>query len=539
MFPFRFDKIDSSTLSLNDRIKIDNTLHSKLEKSMWRYTPFNVDEKVSNYNEYSYFYDFARNSIYNKEKSFKEKEIVYFYRKNIHKESFVKIKKHKGNEYILALKAISLRLYNTGVAILSFDIENDKYSNLDDILNINELFRRVYPQFLGKEGVENTKEANMLADSITISSKEFIIFEDFTEIYSKTPNETYLSKIVTVSLGVDIFTQNEEEIGKYLISPIVDDRMFVLSWYGNNDFAAELKEFNETVQEYNYLENDNWYKYLFVDTNDKTVQNRLMQKELVKDATYARWIEYGTLYGVSHYSFVCVSDNSEFTRETLPLPHMKSMYYQMMHLILAQRASILRFSQEVASITIKDFESKISKKIESAQEVYENYIRFMNKLYARNITAQEQGVELYKMVQKVMNLEQEVKELNLEIQELHNYIEMKQEKQRNERLEQISVLGALFLPPTLLAGLFGMNIIEFEQHSLAFTFWAIFLMFASSVVGYLLMIKVNSAKWKMAGTFAMIFAFCAFVYMYPATKLDNHKSKPIQVKENKKLKEHK
>ena len=41
------------------------------------------------------------------------------------------------------------------------------------------------------------------------------------------------------------------------IKPLIDDRMFVISFYQNSAFADELKQ--------DFVQNDRWYEYVFVD----------------------------------------------------------------------------------------------------------------------------------------------------------------------------------------------------------------------------------------------------------------------------------
>jgi purine-cytosine permease-like protein len=47
---------------------------------------------------------------------------------------------------------------------------------------------------------------------------------------------------------------------------------------------------------------------------------------------------------------------------------------------------------------------------------------------------------------------------------------MKEENERNTQLEKLNKLGTLFLPPALIAGIFGMNIGNFSSTFLSFIF---------------------------------------------------------------------
>lgn len=262
--------------------------------------------------------------------------------------------------------------------------------------------------------------------------------------------------------------------------------MFVVSWYGNNKIASELSHKKQVFEnhylnkretgrtqkakEYNYLKNDDWYRYLFNDGGSSpTCQNSEMKQELLQKHTYARWADTQTFYGVTCYSFVALTDKGDFAKNVIQT-HVKTMYYQMVVLSLMQRASILRFSGEVTKISELDFENSDNEaELKEIKSINSAYLKFSNQMYFREVTAQEQGIELFDMIQEKMRIERDVKDLNREIDELYQFAKLlEDEKERNNIKEQnnnmgrISLIGAIFLVPTLLTGLFGMNTIKYD-----------------------------------------------------------------------------
>ena len=465
MLPFRFDlskqKIESKNklyaeISLEDRIKISEKTKASLEKDGWCHKSFEINSNYD-YNEYSYFYDFIRDSLYN-QNSFQEEETSYYFEKEYSNGKFYLNAKER--KFELDIEGISLRLFETGVGIFTIELANKKaeQSDIDAILKINDFGRRIYPQFLGRwDNDANWTQAtknSFLPTSIRITLPDQAeISEDFCKDYKEVPKSIKISDYIMTLLGKGTFTDSLENSAiTYFIQPILDDRMFVLSWYGNNGFTSRLKN-------YKYVKDLKWYEYVFVDGNGITVHSNDMREKLIKNVTYDRWMDCKdglTLFGLTRYSFVCLSENSDFTKNILPLPHMKTMYFQMFTLLLAVRASILRFSQEVTVISSNpDEANKIS-------PLYKNYIKFVNKLYFREITAQEQGIELYNKACEIMRIHEDVKDLDDEIEELHTYSDIKAEQNRNEKLDVISKIGAVLLPPTLVAGLFGMNVLTFD-----------------------------------------------------------------------------
>ncbi len=114
--------------------------------------------------------------------------------------------------------------------------------------------------------------------------------------------------------------------------------MFVISQYNNDALIGKLKLYKE-CQEYEYETNDFWYKYLFIDCDNKTCQSKHMTKKLITESTYDRWIDWETLFGISRYSFVSITGSSY--GKNILLRHTQTMYFQMFTLLLAYRATII------------------------------------------------------------------------------------------------------------------------------------------------------------------------------------------------------
>ena len=154
---------------------------------------------------------------------------------------------------------------------------------------------------------------------------------------------------------------------------------------------------------------------------------------------------------------VLLTDGGWYAKNIL-LTTFRTMYSRMVELSLIQRASILKFSDEVTSLS--DLQAKPNELEEKISDFYKEYIRFVNQIYFREVTAQEQGIEMYNMVQDKMKIADQVKDLDNEIGELHQYAILLADKQRNTSLAILSTIGAIFIIPTFMAGFFGMNILD-------------------------------------------------------------------------------
>jgi len=429
--------------------------------------------RVEYYNDFIYFYPYVRDVLFGLNDT-----ISNYYEKNLGDDAKYIITLTNGSKFELEIEDISLRVFNDTIGILSFHLNNKKYKSSDAILQINEYGRRIFPQYLSKNGqnlLQKVKES-FLPDSIEIKYKDGYIKEDFNYFQ----DEERLKTVNPKDINNYLIPKFIKQLINSDIEVILDDRMFVVSFYLDMDgkLLDELKNLDENEEEYSYVSNDWWYQYLFVDNaNNKSCQSRFMQKELVKSSTYDRWMEYGTLWGISRYSFVGIGNWD------LMMTHTKTIYFQIMTLLLFYRAIIVNFSDEVQNIVEKikvNGEDKKSIRYES-KKLYGEYLKFLNGLYFKEVTAQEQGIELYKKALKIMEVEEYIKDFDREISELDNYIEIEVEKERNEELDKLNKLATIFLPPTLIAGVFGMNVGVFDNAK-EFKFLLVFILIIGSVV---------------------------------------------------------
>jgi Mg2+ and Co2+ transporter CorA len=132
----------------------------------------------------------------------------------------------------------------------------------------------------------------------------------------------------------------------------------------------------------------------------------------------------------------------------------------MFSLLLAYRATIISFADNIQDITSQ----KDKELLNESQKIYKKYLNFINKLYFKEITAQDQGIELYNKALKIMNIDRYLKDLDQEINELHQYVEMIENKNETKQMNKLTKLGTIFLPGSFLAGIFGMNV--FPEHFL-------------------------------------------------------------------------
>lgn len=462
------------------------------QSKRWQYVPFEI-KSGRDYNEFVYFYEFAQNVIY------KDADIAKYYEFEEQDGKYI-IHTTKGKKvYELELDGISLKIFESNkVAILSFNLKNTKYSDPNDILIINDFGRRIYPQFLDatKEfDLTATKNA-LLACKIGIEFKSGKKVEDDFSKFIKQDTYKDIEKNLLPEY-IDFFIKDDFDDK---IHPVIDDRMYTISIYLNDALASKLKCYDEK-NGYAYENDDFWYKYIFVDGSDKTCQSRYMTKELIKNSTYDRWVEWGTLFGISRYSFVALTGS--WYGKNILIHHIQTIYFQMFTLLLTYRAMILNFSNRVTEVLKADNDVDQNEK---AKKLFEDYLYFKNNIYFQEITAQDQGIELYDIAKEQMRLDHYLKELDHDIDELHNFIQMKIEDERNKQGLLLNKLAGVFLPPSLLAGIFGMNTIDFTKNDTATLLGALLLLF-SGIFGYLFVKSEQTGKKVAGGLLTLLFVF--------------------------------
>ena len=532
LFPFQwyFTGKDMRHKTLEERTSLKDLL-KLFEGTNWIKKPYKTDT-VLNYNEYNYFYDMVRDVMFDENNGIEDRLIAnLFYDIPTDEQTFdfkvcIDPKKAVYKEYSLEIDSIILHLYKTGVGVLSFHLNNrlKRQSDEDDILRINQFARRIYPpffainpEFVGKKsqydysdfsyGLENVQKKE-LAKSFRIMHGNGT--EDFNEYRHSSHFETnpfqfpgHLSFLFeNIPITVDKNEKSPDE-KKVYISPLIDDRMFVICWYGNDQIISDLKantkdHCRDDKNKLTYLTNQWWYKFMFNDQNNLTCQNEDMMKRLIRKHTYVRWSDYGTFFGLNRYSFVCLTDSLETLKKNnahFLVNHMQTMYYKLCELCLVQRACILRFSDEMAKISTMD-DSRKTTLSERVSNLYKQYLVFVNRIYFREVTAQEQGIEMYNLLHEHMQIEKNVKELDDEIEELHSYINLVQAQKQGSNIELLTIIGALFVLPTFILSFIGMIYIPFKATKFSFTsqYYAVLVPLVLSLIIYFIIDKARNKK---------------------------------------------
>ena len=326
--------------------------------------------------------------------------------KNVHNKAKYMIET-KGITYALLLNAIRLKIYNTGIAILIFECKNDSYQTIDDVKNINEYGRRIYAPFLGASSV-------MCADKIGIKYENRQVLADLEKEFAfkteGTVDINYIPEFITELLPGDVQDN---------IVPAIDDRMFIACLVNDREYSKKITDYpnNEDVSA-------DLYEFIFVNKPSfcgcSSVEERIKQLD---SAIYKRWLgkkeEEITVWGITHNSFMGITSIEADYLVELPF---LCLYTEMLALVISQRASILRFDYMASELSC-GFEKKgrnlRAKKIRKLTLLQEKYIAFLNQFMNCEITSQEQGIEIYNLLQERMEISKALAHLSEEIRVMY------------------------------------------------------------------------------------------------------------------------
>jgi len=516
IFPFEWSVKDSAQLSFEKQANLEVVNKLMAGSTVWERSVLpQIPESLVAFNERVYFYDFVRPVLY--DTAIETSLLHEYHSKKVTEGLEYVIRLNDGRAYHLEVQDMVLCYYNMGVGFLAFHLQNKRIeqSSPEDVLLINTLGRRLYPPFF-------------MTDTSVIGQREFFDYADWKEGLNKVKKINQLAAEIRIEKGGELWVNDDFSdwcckplpertpvlIGKLLptdvrvhlsLKPVLDDRMFTLCWYGNESLIKDVQgnDFDK-----DFLSHDWWYRYVFVDGSSRTCESARMMRALLEKATNNRWGKSGTYYGVSRYSFVALTDSiSKNSFAALICSHIQTIYYKIALLGLMQRASMLRFSEEVSSIgKLKAGEKEMFDKVES---LYNRYIHFINRVYFREVTAQEQGIELYNALQQQMCLPTQVKELEREIEELHRYSQILDENLRNEKLDILTYIAALFVVPSFIGTYFGIADFDMKSHWVGISI--VVVLSAAFALGFLKSKRRICRIWWLVAL-AMLVIFSLFFY---------------------------
>lgn len=475
-FRLKEDK-NSKNKNVND-IVFDNDVWKKYSIDDVK----NVGEFVDNYANYNYFNKQARDLIFYKEN--KSKVVSY---------KFEHIDSSENSEYIIDINDVNERktyelnldkiilkeyeIIDKKSYLMMIYVTNNNYGDISDIKNINQYGRRLFSPWIpldlgnganaecpddlqihiGDEVIcsnDSNDENNGKAD-LNYKDEEIFKynFDDKNKYKSYSERLNFIRQKEVNDKNDKSIIDNRRE--SYLIRNILNykkeskdekieielinpDRMYVGFYLKNNSLIERIKKYSTRRQEYAYLYDDDLsdqlYALAYIDREDATCQSRVMRKKLLQETIYDRWIDWGTIHTVTHNGFGCIAtDGAPY--ESVIMPFLTE-YMEMMALVLLQRNLLLEFHIEAKELS-PEFNSE---KLENLQK---KYVKFKTQVLLFEVTPQEQGYEIYRLMQKQLYIDEEKEKLDDIMNSLYEVANVKHSIELNIIMNRLTIIAIL------------------------------------------------------------------------------------------------
>ena len=185
--------------------------------------------------------------------------------------------------------------------------------------------------------------------------------------------------------------------------------------------------------------------YFHSDTLLDRHRARDFEYEWAEERTYKRWEEWGTFYGFSYHSGAALVP--PFTNPPF-CQHWRMMYFDMLLLLFYLRVTLFRFSNQLTKISSQargEGKSKIETWCEKFEDLRWDFALFTNLYQFPLISNQQQGLELYSLARKCLDVEDLYKEIHAEIQSSHEFLQQRQQADQNKGVFFLTMVAAIGL----------------------------------------------------------------------------------------------
>jgi hypothetical protein len=382
---------------------------------------------------------------------------------------------------------------HTGFLIIELHLDTPSNNpTLDDMLRLNELFRywqqpfpshqdgeingHSYKSFLSdcpckwgsSEKLGGKGEPVELYFDRWASFLEIPVFEG-NNYYELFPADWRQGARDKVAKGLHMNSPKKD----WLV--YADNRTFVWTCAIMGDGGSELRRvFRFLDEEGKPWKFGHWIRLLNVDLPGKdwiaTHGSTEFERTWAEERTYKRWEEWGTFYGFSYHSGAMIgppmNDTEETPRENKGSPlwkHFREMYFDQVLLLLYLRITLFRFSMELNKISgnARDTGAEEGEEVwqQDFQDLRWQFALFANLYQFPLLSNQQQGIEMYPIARKCLDVDELFEEIEKEIHSSHDYLAVKQAQKQADIMTRLTVVAAFGLAFALTMSFFGMNII--------------------------------------------------------------------------------
>lgn len=284
--------------------------------------------------------------------------------------------------YNLTLKKVELRVYETFVGVLVFHVENNDYSTIKEIREINEFGRHIFPPYFTDAKDVCPKSIEVRFKNGHTFKQEFSQYEHEDESPFQLPD--FISRILPEELTKSAW--------------LCDDSMFYVTMLNSNVVGINYPKMNVSAfsGEYDFV----------VTQSNMDIYRRKNTDEL------------------NFYDTLCVA---------------------VAELALAQKACYLWFTKKKSNIA-KDLQhGKLSDRnfLDNLQQLDKDVLLFANNICYSDISPKRNTNKLYKLLQSRFEIQRRNAELQKDVKQLFQYAEAITDRERNKRMLQLQMIAVV------------------------------------------------------------------------------------------------
>jgi hypothetical protein len=198
-----------------------------------------------------------------------------------------------------------------------------------------------------------------------------------------------------------------------------------------------------------------WVKFLNIDLpNNTPIETHQFisefEKDWAKQRTYNRWQHDGTWYGFNYHSGVMLASASSPAHLCQAF---REVYFDQTLLLLCLRTILFHFSRELSLLIHKDTD----KLLEDIRRVRNEFSKFAILYQFPSLSNQQQGIEMYTLARKCLDIDELYQEIQTEINNAHDFLEQSESTKLNSAANTLAQWGVPLAAASVVASLFGMN----------------------------------------------------------------------------------
>ncbi len=202
-----------------------------------------------------------------------------------------------------------------------------------------------------------------------------------------------------------------------------------------------------------------WIRLLNVDRSANSCYDNhsltQFQSDWADSRTYKRWEEDGTFYGFSYHSGAMLGPSDK----ELPLwKHFGQMYFDQILLLFYVRVSLFRFSSELCEISNKVNDLRdVTTWMKRFQLLRLKFSIFTNLYQFPLISNQQQGVEMYEIARKFLDVQPLFEEIQSEIHNSHDYFLQHISHKQSTTTSRLTVVATVGLIISFFLAIMGID----------------------------------------------------------------------------------